>query len=79
MTRLKTISDIKYSDPFLDFSIPTSEIIDNLLDPTDDEPELIIAEPSMSDDDINVQDTNEIDIDRGLLQRKKIVVPYMKA
>ena len=32
----------------------------------------------MSDDDITVPDTNEVDIDRGLSQRKKIVTTYMK-
>ena len=73
------IKEIKDSDPFLDFSIPTDAIIDNLFEPSDDdESELIIAKPAVSDEKIIVPYTNEIVPDIGPPQLKKIVATYMK-
>ena len=73
------IKEIKDSDPFLDFSIPTDAIIDDLFEPSDDdESELIIAKLAVSDEKIIVPYTNEIVPDIGLPQRKKIVATYMK-
>lgn len=74
------ISEIKENDPFLDFSIPTSEIIVGLFDPSDDsdkEQELIIAETVFFDDDISIPGTNQIGIDNGPPQHKKIVTTHM--
>lgn len=47
------IKGIKDNDPFLDFSIPNDAIIDDLFELSDDdEPELIIAEAAVSDEQI---------------------------
>ena len=76
-----TIGNIHGSDPFFYFSVPTSAIIDNLFEPSNDsdnEKELIIAEPAISDDVISIPDTYQVNIDSGPPQRKKIVATYMK-
>ena len=66
------IKEIKDSDPFLDFSIPTDAIIDDLFEPSDDdESELITAKPAVSDEKIIVPYTNEIVPDIVLHNVKK--------
>ena len=54
---------------------------DDLFEPSDDsdnEQELIISEPAISDDDISIPDTNQVNLDSRPPQRKKIVPSYMK-
>ena len=73
------IKDIKNIDPFLDFSIPTDAIIDYLFEPSDDdEPDFIIAEPAVSNEEIIIPDTTHIGRDTGPSKRKKFVTTRMK-
>ena len=54
---------------------------DDLFEPSDDsnnEQELIIAELAISDDDISIPDTNQVNIGSRPPQRKKIVATCMK-
>lgn len=54
---------------------------DDLFEPSDDsnnEQELIIAELAISDDDISIPDTNQVNIASRPPQRKKIVATCMK-
>ena len=78
----------------LDFNIPTNAIIDDLLEPSDDEdndltiedlfdpsdeePEFIIAEQAVPEDEIIRPDTNSVSIDTGPKQSKKYITTIMK-
>ena len=85
---------IRENDPFLDLNIPTDAIIDDLFEPSDDkdndvttedlfdpsdeEPEFIIAEPGVPEDEIIIPDTNSVSIDTGPKQSKKYITTRMK-
>ena len=78
-TSKDTIGNIHGSDSLFDFRVPTSAIIDDLFEPSNDsdnEKELIIL--AISDDVISIPDTNQVNINSGPPQRKKIVATYMK-
>ena len=73
------LKNIKENDLYLDFNIPTSAIIDDLFEPSDDEnndvttedvfepsseePEFIIAEPAVPEKEIITPDTNSVSLD----------------
>ena len=73
------LKNIKENDPYLDFNIPTSAIIDDLFEPSDDEnndvttedvfepsgeePEFIIADPAVPEKEIITPDTNSVSLD----------------
>ena len=85
---------IRENDPLLDFNIPTDAIIEDLLqpsddedndltiedlfDPSDEEPEFIIAEQAVPEDEIIRPDTNSVSIDTGPKQSKKYITTIMK-
>ena len=52
--------------------------IGDLFNPSDDEPDFIIAELAISDEEIFVTNTNEVSIDTGPNQRKKIITARMR-
>ena len=52
--------------------------IEDLFNPSDDEPDFIIAEPAISDDEIFVPNINEVSIDTGPNQRKKFITARMR-
>ena len=76
------LKGIKESDPYLDFNLPTSAIIYDLYEPSDDEkdvtiedlssaddePELIIVKTAVYQKDIIKLDTNTVSIDTGPAQ-----------
>ena len=85
---------IRENDPFLDLNIPTDAIIgdlfelsdnedndltiEDLFDPSDKEPEFIIAEPAVPEDEIIIPDTNSVSVDTGSKQSKKYIMTHMK-
>ena len=52
--------------------------IEDLFDPSDEEPEFIIAEPAVPEDGIIIPDTNGVSIDAGPKQSKKYITTRMK-
>ena len=77
----------------MDFNRPTEAIIDDLFERSDsdddvtvedlfdssgNEPEFIVAEPAISDDEIIVLDTNKVSIDTSPKQSKKFITTRIK-
>ena len=73
------LKDIKESDPYLDLNIPTEAIIEDLLEPSDNEssddkePEVILAEPAVPQPEIIIPDTNNVSIDSGPQKSEKYI------
>ena len=49
-----------------------------MFDSSDNEPEFIVAEPAISDDEIIVLDTNKVSIDTSPKQSKKFITTRIK-
>ena len=77
------LQGIKENDRYLDFKIPTSAIIDDLFEPSDDESddegsELILAEQAIPQPNIETLNTDSASLDTGPQQSKKCVTARMK-
>ena len=77
------LQGIKENDRYLDFKIPTSAIIDDLFEPSDDESddegsELILAEQAIPQPNIETLNTDSASLDTGPQQSKKYVTARMK-
>ena len=77
------LQGIKENDRYLDFKIPTSAIIDDLFEPSDDESddegsELILAEQAIPQPNIETLNTDSASLDTGPQQSKKYVTTRMK-
>ena len=78
---------VKESDPYLDFKIPTDAIIDDLFEPLDneydkiitDEPELIIADPVVPEEEKILPNTNNVSLDTGPKQSKKYITTQLNS
>ena len=77
------LQGIKENDRYLDFKIPTSAIIDDLFEPSDDDSddegsELILAEQAIPQSNIETLNTDSASLDTGPEQSKKYVTARMK-
>ena len=77
------LQGIKENDRYLDFKIPTSAIIDDLFEPSDDESddegsELILAEQAIPQPNTETLNTDSASLDTGPQQSKKYVTARMK-
>ena len=77
------LQGINENDPYLDFKIPTSTIIDNLFEPSDNDsdnegPELTLAEPAIPEPNIEKPNTDSVSLDTGSQQSRKYVTTRMK-
>ena len=52
--------------------------IEDMFDPLGEEPEFIIAEPAVPEDEIIIPDTNTVSIDTGLKESKKYIMTCIK-
>ena len=78
-----TLKGIKENDPYL----PTDTIIDGLFEPSDDEydniitdePELLIAEPSLPEEEMFIPGTNNVSLDTGPKQSNKYITTQLNS
>ena len=79
------LKGIKENDPYLDLYIPTEAIIEDLFEPSDnepsddEEPELILAEPAVPQPEIIIPDTNKVSIDSGPQKSKKYITTWLNS
>ena len=77
------LKGIKESDPYLDLNIPTEAIIEDLLEPSDneplddEEPEVILAEPAVPQPEIIIPDTNNVSIDSSPQKSEKYITTQL--
>ena len=77
------LKGIKESDPYLDLNIPTEAIIEDLLEPSnnepldDEEPEVILAEPAVPQPEITIPDTNNVSIDSSPQKSEKYITTQL--